>query len=241
MNLQSGYTERLRLRDNKTYWDATHRTKNDHQYWNKGYFGASPVANRLINLVRDKRTTALLPETNHYLAWLESATTEQDEEDLMVQALLLAHFTEKDGGVAVDFDYAYGIVIQHIIDQTASAFAVEARGMRYLRKNFPECDWQFSTQIQDKGWGVDIIGRDQDGQIVVGISFKPVSYANGYYKNPKIHNNRHKEHRHHTSFLSANPKATVKMWVEDSVADWSVTPIEKMGCYICDQSHQRVA
>lgn len=244
MNLQTTYADRLLLPVNREVWTATHKTWNTHAYWNRKFFGASDVADRLVQALRVQRTTTHMASGFDYLGWLEDVITPDDTDDLMVQANVLAKFTEENYGVPVDFDYACRVVIKHIIDETAFGFAREARAMTYLRVNFPKIMWQFTTQEHDKAWGIDIVGLENPamgGVVVQGISVKPTSYARSYYTNEKIWNNRHKEHQHHTRFQSEHPGAVVRMWEEDDSLGWLVTPGESMGCYICDQSHQRVA
>lgn len=234
MDLKGTHAERLKLQADRELWTAVHRTWNNHELWKRRMFGASPVADRIVQLFRTRRTTKLYTEREQYWDAALQVLTKEDWEHLAVQAHLLDVMTSNLHGVRAGYDYALGCVIRHVIDETADGFALEAELMLYLRDIRPRFRWEFTTQVQDKGWGVDILGWGAGSRPEKAVSVKPVSYAVGYYTNRKIHGNRHKEHLHHEQLERTFPGISIAMWHKEA-GEWRVTPADGMRCFVCEQ------
>lgn len=228
---QSGYARRLLLPENREVWDATHDVWNIQGLWKKGLFGASPIADRCVHLMRALRGSRET-QLDSYLEFVGKRLTEREWQEIGYQARTLQSITKKFKGVEFEYEVALDVVMKHFLDETAEGFSREARAMVHAEQSYGGL-WLFTRQAEDKKFGIDIVGRS-GGRTHTAVSVKPASYAVGYYTNKKIWKNRHNEHQHHDLFREEQPQALILMWAEDEGGRWSATPCSSMGCAYCD-------
>jgi hypothetical protein len=236
-NLFASREARSAIRDDWTVYNALHSTWNAHGLWKTAgghkQFSASEIARKVVNVVRDARNNEGVPPTmRDFYSFIENHTSQYDWEELFMQALLLVFQAKRASGIEVTTETAYAFALKKVVDETVEGFLREREGKAVLEEQFPETQWRFSSPLEDRQDGVDVIGLDPSG-FVTGVQIKPVSYVNGYRTNQKIFANRCKEHKHHERFTRKHKRACVQIWYIDPADGWLYLKAENMPCVAC--------